>query len=154
MAVFTTDPDIEERLREERAKSGADRFDEVWEGVLFLPPLANDEHQDISFQLAVIGRTVAGPKAKVYVRVNISDREDEWKFNYRVPDVAIFLPGNKEKNCGTHWFGGPDFLVEVASDDDRSWEKLPVYARVGVREVLIINRDPWQLELYRCRGAR
>lgn len=154
MALYTTDPYLEERLRAERAESGADRFDEVWEGVLFMPPIANNEHQGLAFELAAACRAVVVKAAKVYVTVNVSDREEDWTFNYRIPDVAVFLPGNRAKDCGTHWFGGPDFFVEIASHDDRSKEKLPFYGQVGVREMLWINREPWQLELYRRRGTK
>ena len=65
--------------------------------------------------------------------------------------MVVYLPGNSAENWGTHWQGGPDFLVEIISPFDRSREKLPFYAKVGVREVLIVDRDPWRLELYAPR---
>src|SRR5581483_1679822 len=106
MAVYTTDPHLEERLRAERAKSGADRYDEVWEGVLFMPPLANNEHQALASRLGAILVSVVPPEAgQVYVGVNVSDCEDDWTFNYRIPDVAVFLAGTKSKDRGTHWLG-------------------------------------------------
>lgn len=156
MAVYTTDPHLEEQLRAARAKSGADRYDEIWEGVLFMPPLANNEHQGLASQFgAVLHLVIVVPAVgTVYVGVNISDREEDWMYNCRVPDVAVFLVGNSARDCGTHWFGGPDFLIEIVSPDDRSWEKIPFYSQVGVREMLIIDRDPWKLELYRRRGAK
>jgi hypothetical protein len=43
--------------------------------------------------------------------------------------------------------------VEIISEDDRSREKLSFYAAVGVRELLLIDRDPWALELYRLRDG-
>ena len=49
----------------------------------------------------------------------------------------------------THWYGGPDFAVEVISPYDRSRKKLDFYAKVGVRELLLVDRKPWSLELYR-----
>jgi Uma2 family endonuclease len=33
-------------------------------------------------------------------------------------------------------------------------EKLPFYARLGVREVLIIDRNPWALERYRLDSGQ
>ena len=69
--------------------------------------------------------------------------------NYRVPDASVFLDGNPAKDCGTHWCGGPDFAVEILSPNDIALEKLPFYAMIGVRELLIIDRDPWSLELFR-----
>ena len=47
MAVLVTDPFLEDRLKADRAESGGDRFDEVWEGVYQMAPLANDDHQEI-----------------------------------------------------------------------------------------------------------
>ncbi|HUG89225.1 MAG TPA: hypothetical protein VML55_00220, partial [Planctomycetaceae bacterium] len=49
----------------------------------------------------------------------------------------------------THWLGGPNFGVEIVSPGDRMYEKLDFYARVGTGELLIIDRSPWKLVLYR-----
>jgi len=155
MAILVTDPYVEEKLKAEREVSGADRFDEVWDGVYVMPPLANNEHQDLGFDLAVIFHSVIVgiPGARVYNTVNVSDREAGWKENYRIPDIAVMLPGGRSKNCGTHWCGGPDFITEILSADDQTREKTPFYSQIGVRELLLVDRDPWQLELYRLQGA-
>ena len=117
-----------------------------------MAPLADDEHQDLQLGLAAaihwsVQRAGLG---KVRAGVNVSDREEGWTFNYRVPVVAVFLEGSAARNCGTHWFRGPDFAVEIASPGDRSRDKLDFYSKNGVRELLLIGRDPWQLELYRA----
>jgi Uma2 family endonuclease len=44
--------------------------------------------------------------------------------------------------------------VEVVSPGDRSRQKLPFYASVGTRELLVVDREPWQLELYRLEGGQ
>ena len=85
--------------------------------------------------------------------VNVSDRRTNWKDNYRVPDVAVFLNETCAENCGSFWFGGPDFGIEITSEGDRIPEKLPFYARVRTRELLVIDRDPWTLTLYRNNGS-
>jgi Uma2 family endonuclease len=156
MAVLVFDPMVEERLKEERHASGADRYDEVWEGVYMMAPLADNEHQELQlalgsvFQLTIVwsglGRAQAG--------ANVSDREEGWEHNYRIPDVVIVLPGSNAHDCGTHWCGGPDFVVEIASPGDRSRQKLDFYAQIGVRELLLIGRDPWSLELFRIANGR
>jgi hypothetical protein len=64
------------------------------------------------------------------------------------------LPGSAARDCDTHWCGGPDFCVEIASPGDRSRDKLDFYAGIGVRELLLVERDPWDVELYRLSGAR
>jgi Uma2 family endonuclease len=83
--------------------------------------------------------------------VNVTDRTDDWRLNFRCPDVAVLLPGTRAIDRETHLLGGPDFVVEIASDYDRSREKFEFYAHVGVRELLLVDRNPWQLELYGLR---
>jgi Uma2 family endonuclease len=153
MATVVLDREIAEKLREERAASGLDRWDEVWEGTYIMTPLPNIEHQDIASGLVAAFRTVLGRRqAVVLAGTNVSDRERGWKSNYRCPDVAVYLASNPARNCRTHWCGGPDFGVEIVSEDDRSRDKLPFYAKVGTRELLIVDRDPWRLELFRLVG--
>jgi Uma2 family endonuclease len=155
MDVLVTDPDLQSRLISERRRSDSDRFDEVWEGLYVMAPLPNDEHQDIQISFGAALKDALGwdSLAKVRAGVNVSDRNEGWVHNYRCPDVVLFLPENPAINHGTHWEGGPDFLVEIASEGDHSHEKLPFYASVGVREVLIVDRDPWILELYTATGS-
>jgi Uma2 family endonuclease len=97
---------------------------------------------------------VVGGLGKVRPNVNISDRDEGWTENYRGPDVAVFLHGTKAVNRKTHWVGGPDFAIEILSEGDRAREKLDFYAKVRVRELLLIDRDPWRLELYRLALRR
>jgi len=156
MPTLVLDPDVEERLKAEREASGADRYDEVWEGVYMMAPLADDEHQDLQTQLGGVLLIRVGWTGLGQVRtgVNVSDRRKGWKKNYRIPDVAVFLPDTKARNCDTFWLGGPDFAVEIVSRGDRGREKLAFYASVGVRELLLIDRDPWGLEFYRLVANR
>jgi Uma2 family endonuclease len=156
MTTLIIDPEWEEMVLEERRASGADRYDEVWDGVYVMSPMANDEHQEIGTRLAGIYDYVLGWDARCQVRagVNVSDRKDNWRKNYRVPEVAVFLAGTKAINKRTHWLGGPDQAVEVISPADRTRDNLPFYEKVGTREVLLVDRDPWTLELYRLRGKK
>ena len=151
MATLIHDRDIERRMIARRRRLGHDRFDEVWNGMYVMAPMANDEHQDFVTGLATLLRmTVQFPKlGAVRAGVNVSDRKAGWKKNYRVPDVAVFLNGTKAELCGSYWFGGPDFAIEVTSPGEQVDEKFEFYAKVGTRELLIVNRDPWSLELHR-----
>lgn len=154
MTTVVLDREYAESLREERAAAGADRWDEVWEGTYMMTPLPNIEHQDIAGGLVSVIRQVVGRgQAIVLPGTNVSDREAGWKQNYRCPDVAVYLVGNPAKNCSTHWCGGADFAVEIVSDDDQSREKIPFYAKIGTRELLIVDRDPWSLELFRLSNS-
>jgi Uma2 family endonuclease len=151
MAVMVLDPDVEERLLAERESHDGSQYDEVWEGVYVMAPLPNDEHQEIvsglDFMLEeVIGRPRLG---KVRPGVNLSDRGEGWKQNFREPDVAVFLRDGKAINHGTHWQGAADFLVEIISPGERTRDKIPFYSSLGVVELLIVDREPWSLELYR-----
>jgi Uma2 family endonuclease len=151
MELVVTDPDLRERLIAERRASGGDRFDEVWEGTYVMAPIADNEHQNLAGNLTSIFRLLVGweTQAMVLPGTNVSDREDQWEHNYRCPDVAVFLEGTSARDMGTHWLGGPDFAVEIRSPGDRSLRKLSFYASVGVRELLVIDRKPWSIELYR-----
>jgi Uma2 family endonuclease len=155
MTILLTDPSLEERLILERQRTGADRYDEVWEGIYVMSPIANVEHQDIVTRLAAVLQEVVGwPRlGSVFAGLNLSDRGDDWEHNYRVPDVAVFLRGTEGENLDTHWRGAADFLVEVTSPGDRTREKLPFYGSLGVKELLIVDRQFWSLELYfLCAG--
>ena len=143
-----------DRIIRRRRTTGAARWDEVWDGVYFVAPLPNIEHQGLSGDLYYTLRNALSgwDGVSVFPSLNVSDREENWQKNYRCPDASIFLPGNPAQDRDTHWLGGPDFAVEILSPGDRARLKLPFYAGVGVREVLLIDRRPWRLELHRRQG--
>jgi Uma2 family endonuclease len=155
MPVLIYDPLLEKEFRTERERSGLDKWDEVWEGVLVVPALPNNEHQIMVMDFctafcAVVNR---GGGDRVLPGANVSDREKDWKENYRCPDVVVYLAGNPAKDCGTHWAGGPDLLVEIVSPGDDPQQKFDFYSLVNTREVLIVDRDPWALELYQLQAG-
>jgi Uma2 family endonuclease len=156
MATLITDPELEEKIRAQRAEWGGDRYDEVWEGTYMMTPFPNPEHAELQASLIAVFRSALGfaNPAKVYTSVNVSDRADGWMANYRGPDVSVVLPGGTARKCGAHIIGGPDFVVEVVSPYDQSREKIPFYGQVGVRELLLVDRDPWALELHRLHDGQ
>jgi Uma2 family endonuclease len=93
-------------------------------------------------------------EARILPGANLTDQVEDWTKNYRCPDVVVFLPGNPAVDRETHWLGGPDFAIEVVSPGDRSRKKFPFYERVGVRELLLVERRPWRLELYRASEGK
>jgi Uma2 family endonuclease len=151
MALLALDKDKLRALIRERRSIGADRYDEVWNGVYVMAPGADTEHSDFSFDFGFIIKSSlpTNLKARIQQGPNITDRPAKWTKNFRCPDLAVFLPGNPAKDEGRYWFGGPDFAIEVLSPSDRSRKKLDFYAKVGVRELLLVDRKPWSLELYR-----
>lgn len=141
---------LEDQLIAERRRTGADRYDEVWDGEYVMSPLANNEHQLLASRLSAIFHEVLGGGADVWslAGANVSDQEVAWTKNFRCPDVVVVLPGSQAEDRGTHWFGGPDLVVEIVSEGDASYEKFDFYGAIAVREALIIDRDPWSLEMY------
>jgi len=156
MAIVSLEPGELKRLIRRRRRSGGDRWDEVWDGVYVMPPLADNDHQRLGLELSIALRSALGTDERIpiFAGCNVSDQPKRWRRNYRCPDVAVFLPGNPAEDRGSHWFGGPDFAVEAMSRFDRSREKFGFYAKVGVRELLLVDRRPWQLELYRRENLR
>lgn len=155
MPMVLINRDQLKRVIRRRRLMGADRFDEVWNGVYVMSPIANNEHQFVAGKIyTALEQAMAGVAgALVFPAINVSDLQEKWRKNYRCPDAAVFLSGNPAVDKGAYWFGGPDFVVEVISPYDRSRKKLDFYAKVGVRELLLVDRKPWSLELYCLIGG-
>ena len=153
MAMYIENPEIEEELIARRQAWGADRHDEVWEGVYFMSPEADDDHQEIVMEFCYALRDVRPRLGKVRPGVNLASSADDWTHNYRVPDVLVFLAGTEAVNHGEFWTGAADFIIEVTSPRDGTYKKIPFYSQIGVRELLILNRQKWTLELFRHDGT-
>ena len=154
MTAVIHDRDLERALISRRRRLGHDRRDEVWDGVYVMSPFPANRHQRVVGDLDTILRIViqwAG-RGIVLPGANISDRKD-WKKNYRIPDCCVFLNGSRAEDCDTHWVGGPDFCVEIASPQEKVEEKLPFYASVGTQEVLLVLRAPYRLRLMRLSDS-
>ena len=151
MATLVTDPELSASLIKDRQARGIDHHDEVWEGVYVMTPAPNNEHQELVFELGFVLREVVtlANLGKVLPGTNITDQRQDWTKNFRCPDVVVFLKDSHAEDRDTHWLGGPDLAIEIVSPDDQTREKLSFYEQVGTRELLIVDRDPWQLELYR-----
>lgn len=151
MDLLLTNRDKVRRIIHRRRRLGLDRKDEVWNGRYIIMPDPDNVHQDLVGSLLTVLRIVISwaKLGNAYPGCNISDREEKWTSNYRVPDVTVFLNDNPAENRNTHWLGGPDLAIEIVSDNDKSRKKLDFYASVGTRELIIVDRAPWQLELFR-----
>ena len=155
MDLLLTNRDKVRRIIHRRRRLGLDRKDEVWNGRYIIMPDPDNVHQDLVGSLLTVLRIVISwaKLGNAYPGCNISDREDKWTSNYRVPDVTVFLNDNPAENRNTHWLGGPDLAIEIVSDNDKSRKKLDFYASVGTRELIILDRAPWQLELFRLTNG-
>jgi Uma2 family endonuclease len=152
--VLVKDMDRADELIQERKRIGADRYDEVWDGVYVMPSMPSLEHQKLVANLgAIFTEVIMRPGlGDIYPGVNLSDRADDWKENYRVPDLAVILKNSRAISHSAHVQGGADFLVEIESPGDDSEEKVPFYGQLGVRELLLIHRDKRTLRLLRLEG--
>lgn len=148
------DQEFTEDLIEQRQKLGIDCYDEVWNGVYVMASMPNLTHQRIVRALTNVltGIVVDEERGEVYPGANVSDRRTNWKRNFRLPDIVVVLEDSWAVDCGTHLFGGPDFLVEVFSPGDDTDLKIPFYSQIRVQELLVIHCDTRQLRLYRHHG--
>jgi Uma2 family endonuclease len=124
-----------------RKRPGADRFDEMWEGVLHMVPAPTPAHQDLAGELQTYLKVHwARPrKAKVYHEVNLAP-VGGWPNSYRIPDLLLLTPERFGITREQHFEGAPDAVVEFHSPGDEAYEKLPFYAKLGVPEVWYIQR--------------
>ena len=157
MTAIIADHEFEKQIIRRRQETGADRWDEVWEGVYVMNPLPNPEHQRIVARLTSVFSTLFdfSDLGRVYPGVNYASDAKDWQYDYRCPDIAVFLNDNPEaEEHDAFYTGAADLFVEVVSPDDRVREKLPFYEKLRVHELLIIDRDPWQLELFRYADGK
>ena len=137
-----------------RKRTGADQWDEMWDGVLHMTPSPNREHQDLEFAVENYLRTHWQPRSggKVYHQINVA-RPGTWPNDYRIPDVILLLPERFSIDRNEYFEGGPDVAVEIRSPDDETYDKMPFYAGVGVREVWVIDRDTKICEIHALEGT-
>ncbi len=156
MDVLILDQKLSDDSIAKRRELGHDLYDEVWEGVYVMAPMPNNMHQDVATDLAgAIGEVIRVPGlGRVQAGANVSGLNADWEHDYRCPDVVVVLNGSRAIDRKTHWQGGPDFLVEIRSPRDDTFKKLPFYAALGVREVLVVERDSRETTLYRLGRTR
>lgn len=141
----------------ERQQSEAAQWDEVWHGVLHMPPMPNRVLQDIAADLLVFLKVHWVPQVsgRVHQEVNLTTPQDEphWTLNYRIPDLVLLLPESFPIDRVEYMAGAPNAVVEIASPGDETLEKLPFYAGLGVPEVWVIDRDTRVMTMYHLDQA-
>lgn len=152
--VLVLDPALADEIIARRADQPLSQYDECWEGRTVGPPAPNTEHYRLASRLTEACSAVinwdAGDQA--VPGGNVSDRDADWTKNFRIPDVIVALAGGHAVDRGPYWLGGPDLVMEIISPGEDPQAKCDFYAKVGCREVLIVDRDPWAVELYRLTG--
>ena len=146
--------EVPPQVMEWRRQTGADLRDEMWEGVLHMPPMAINEHQGLGGDLRdYVKHFWAKPiKARVYPEVNLASIGG-WDHDYRIPDMLMLTMRHFGIDKGTHFEGPADGVVEIHSPGDEAYEKLEFYAKLGVGEVWIIHRDTKAPGIYLLRNG-
>jgi Uma2 family endonuclease len=134
MRTLVLDPPTSglEEMLERRRRSGLDRLDEMWNGVLHMVPAPSGEHAEISQQLAELLGPLARAAGLIAAIGEFNLGEDDHDF--RVPDGGL----HRDRPSGV-WHSTAALVVEIVSPDDESWQKLPFYAAHRVDEVLIVD---------------
>lgn len=137
--------DIPKHWLAERTNSDAAQWDEMWNGVLHMPPMPNGMHQDLALDLAsYLKHHWAKPLGGlVRQEVNLTTPEDEahWTLNYRIPDIVLLDQARLHIDKNEYMVGAPLVVVEIASKGDETYDKFEFYAKLGVPEVWVIHRD-------------
>jgi len=128
--VLDPPPPQLQALLERRRHTGADRHDEVWEGIYHMIPAASITHSLVAQQLAVLLDAPARANGLVVsAEFNLGSPND-----FRVPDLGV----HDEPRPGT-WVPTATIAVEILSPEDETREKLPFYAAHKVAELLIVD---------------
>lgn len=128
----------------------------MWDGVDTITPFADNEHRSIQLYLATAIHTLLDRNQGeiVLMGCNLSDRNVGWEWNYRIPDLVVALKDSAAIDRESHYQGGLDLLGEVLTPGEDPYAKLPFYGAIGTREVLLVHRDPWKLELFQLNQMR
>lgn len=121
-------PELEQFL-ERRRQSGADRFDEVWEGRYVVAPDPHSAHGALQGDLFALLKPVSRSLGlRAALTFNLGGPDD-----YRIPDAGLL--------AGPYgvWHDTAVLVVEVLSPDDMTFDKLDFYTAHGVQELLVVD---------------
>jgi Uma2 family endonuclease len=137
-----------------RKQTGADRYDEMWAGVLHMAPSPNRDHQKLEFGLerALEELWSSHCRGLVCHQLNVA-RPGRWPSDYRIPDLLLLADARRDRDRNEYVDGGPNVVIEIESPGDETRAKLAFYAELDVREVWIVGRDTRRVELLRREGA-
>lgn len=149
-------PEVPEHLLRWRKKTGADRWDEIWEGVLHMAPAPNREHQDLEASLEMWLRLHwSQPRQyRVYHQINVAAPGGWPNQDYRIPDLVLLTPDRFSIDRNEYFDGAPSVVVEIHSPGDEAFDKLSFYAGLRVPETWIVHRDTRQPEIFALHGEQ
>jgi Uma2 family endonuclease len=143
--------EVPESLLAERRRTGADRWDEVWEGVLHMVPPPSYKHQAFGSELFLALAPLAKVRGLKPTYETGVFRPGWGEKDYRQPDLVFALASHVSER-GIE--GAAELVVEILSPGDETYEKLPFYSALGMREVLIVNPTTRAVELHVLREGR
>jgi Uma2 family endonuclease len=137
-----------------RKQTGAEMWDEMWEGVLHMAPVPSRSHQDFKYQaLFWLSRHWAKPLGnRVHGEVNLAS-PGAWPRDYRIPDLILLKPDRFGIDHDVYFEGPPTVVIEIESPGDETAEKISFYAQLGVPETWIFHRDTKQPRLLTLQGG-
>lgn len=137
--------------------------DELIDGVAYVkePPAPSTSHQGVVVELTrQIANALVGKPYRLYtapfdVRLPKLSEDDDKIDTVVQPDLVITGDSGKIDQRGMR--GAPDWLAEILSPSTARHDrviKLPVYERVGVREVWLIHPIDRTLTVYQLDAGR
>lgn len=130
--LFRESPPVVDALIEERRRRGADRFDEVWEGVYVVNPPPSFRHSTVAGLIHDLVRPHADAAGLVVRReVGIGGADD-----HRIPDVVVAGIGDLDES--EHYLLTAEIAIEVRSPNERI-DKRPFYLAHDVPEVVVVD---------------
>jgi Uma2 family endonuclease len=136
-------------LLAERRRKGHDLRDEVWNGVLHMPPPPSRRLQHLGARLVEVLAPIARAAGlEGYYETGLY-RPGAGEADYRVPDLSFALPAQGIEQG----LAGAELVIEILSPGDESYDKLPFYGEVGVREALLVQPGSLTIEMFVLRGG-
>ncbi|MDQ3611947.1 MAG: Uma2 family endonuclease [Actinomycetota bacterium] len=126
-----------------RRELGLDAYDEVWEGVVHVPPMAHAWHGMVQASLLIaVGGLAVRAGLEPCGPFNLGAPDD-----FRIPDAGVF-----DAVPQTAFVATALLVVEVISPDDETFEKFDFYTRAGVREVLTADPQERRVRIWRLEA--
>ena len=139
---------VPEHFLEERHERGQDKADELWDGVLHMPPTPSSAHCRVDFDLLVVLIPIAKRRGwSVFAdSFGIYDHDK----NYRVPDGCVVSP----EQISERGAESAKLVIEMLSPHDEAREKFPFYAKLGVSEIWLIEPYSREHEIHVLHDGR
>lgn len=136
-----------EELLEERRRKGLDRWDEVWDGVYHMVPSPTEEHQRLALRLGAVLLPLVEARGLRIAQDLELHRPGTNRDDYKIPDLMVYAPPRGKV------VEVAELVIEILSPGDETEKKLPWYASLPVREVLVLDPATRTPELHGPQGT-